>query len=146
MEAFQNNCFYDMIWFRYDLLLWFVGGLVLQLWFWYGFSSGSKLWFWCGSKVWFVCVCFFVGGCFDFFKHVLNTYQNHINIIWKFEKSTKSVSGLFPFLISNPSHRELWKRRSVPTPYQNHIKFISKTISKSWPKSYPIHNKTMSKS
>ena len=29
-----------------------------------------------------LCACvFFVGGCFDFFKHVLNTYQNHINII-----------------------------------------------------------------
>ena len=37
-----------LIWFRYDLLLWF-SGLVLQLWFWYG-SVMTLIWF----QLWFL--------------------------------------------------------------------------------------------
>jgi len=94
-------------------------------------------------------VCFFENKLATFQNHVRITskspqnrnkqYQNYIKIISQHikttktpEKSTKGLSGLFPFLISNPTHREPWKRCSVAKPYQNHIKIIKSTITKSY--------------
>ena len=101
--------------FRCDVLLWFVCGLVMQSWFWHGFSNDFDM----GQNC----------------EQNLKTYQNHINIASKsyqnpktLEKSTKSLSLLlFCFLFSN---QPTWTFKKQ---YQNRIKTVSNHI-----KSYPI--------
>ena len=55
----------------------------------------------------------------------IKNHKNHKNPP---EIDQKTVPGLFlcPFL--KPTRQEPWKRRSVPKPYQNHIKITSKTF------------------
>ena len=134
-----------LICFSYVLLLWFVYGLVLPLWFWYGFSCDFDIGQNCDLDVGQKC------------ENNLNTYRNHIRITSKSpqnriktvsyhikiiskhiqpkktrEIDQKPVPGpfLFPFL--KRTHREAWKRLSVPKLCQNHVRIISKvqTISK----------------
>ena len=120
------------------------------------------------KKVWFLFLSRFRMVLFGFWtqlEHISESYQTHIsesyqNRIKTISKSCqnhkkpreidqKPVPGLFLFPFLKPTHREPWKRRSVPKPYQNHTKSHPKPYLNHNPtisKPYQIHNKTTSKS
>ena len=106
-----------LIWFRYDLLLCFVSSLVMQLWFWWGFTYNFDMGQICvfdGSKVLFMFFWVFLWCVCVFFSYI-NKYiyiHIHIYIVWKHIK------------IISHQHR----LKIAPKPYQNHIKIIWKHI------------------
>ena len=135
-----------LIWFRYDSLLWFVCGLVLHLWFWYGFSHDFDIGHNC-DLIWFDVgqTCDLCCGCFVFWKGVFTTYQNHLRITstlpqnhpkdpWEIDQQP-AAGGCWCFLF----HRR--PVRNAENLFPKHIG----TISNSDPKPYLNHNPTMSK-
>ena len=134
--------FMILIRFRYDLLLWFVYGLVLLLWFWYGFSYDFDM---------ISVMILDVGQTCDLkpthrnhIQNIPKSYQNHIKIVSKpYQNRIKIVSKsyqnhknlrqidqepvpvLFLFLFLKPTH---WNHiKIISKSYQNRIKTISKS-------------------
>ena len=141
-----------LIRFRYDLLLWFVYGLVLLLWFWYGFSYDFDM---------VSDMILDVGQTCDLkpthrnnIQNIPKSYQNHIKIVSKpyqnriksvsksyqnhikttktFDKLTKNLSlGCFCFFFWSQLTGTISKSyqnriKIVSKSYQNHIKIIPK--------------------
>ena len=131
--------------FRYDLLLWFVYGLVLLLWFWYGFSYDFDMVSVRGQT------CDLKPTHWNhiqkIFKIVSKPYQNRIKIKSKHKNlrkiDQKPVPGLFLSLFLKPTH---WNHiKTVSKPYQKRIKIVSKSYQnriKTISKSYRNHKNT----
>ena len=67
----------------------------------------------------------------DRVETISKLYQNHKNLQ---EVNQKPVPGLFLFPWLKPTHREPWKRRSVPKPCQNNFKIMTKPYRSHNPK------------
>ena len=143
--------------FRYDLSLGFVSGLVLQLWFWYGFSYDVDM----GQH------CDFDGQKCEILENISESYQteshqnrlrlniaskpyqNRIKIISKqfkiqtIKKKTQNWPKTCPWAVSisfveaNPlgTLKKVLRSQTMSKPYQHHIQ-RSTTISKPEPKPY----------
>ena len=98
-----------LIRFRYDLLLWFVYGLVLLLWFWYGFSYDFDM---------ISVMILDVGQTCDLkpthrnhIQNIPKSYQNHIKIVSKpYQNRIKIVSK------SYQNHKNLRQIDQEPVP------------------------------
>ena len=89
-----------LIRFRYDLLVWIVSGVVLQLWCWYGFRYDFDM---------VSVMTLDVGQNFD----LKPTHRNHI------QNRIKTISKSY--------HNRI---KIVSKPYQNRIKIVSKSYQR----------------
>ena len=126
-----------LIWSRFDLLLWFVCGLVLQLWLWYGLSLYKSFSdeFYVGQHTVFsvslLRFCWVLLKTFwahvrilsAWYKIVSKPYQNHIKTIETLRNRPKACPVLFisvSFLQANPPEPP-----NKLKPHQIHIISIS---------------------
>ena len=121
MKSLGWRCFKMVfIWFRYDLLLGFVSGLVLQfmilIWF--------QLWCWHGSTLWF------------WWAKSVNTYV-YIYIYYKFLKTYQNHIRQNHIKIASASTSHQNRIKTVSKSYQNNSKFKPLKKTQNWPKTCP---------